>query len=66
MVDLTLLPPTFTTSTALSSGVHPRDLYAWRDDGQVIELSRGVFRRAGAPEASYPDLLAVAHRVRGV
>ncbi|WP_408649980.1 type IV toxin-antitoxin system AbiEi family antitoxin domain-containing protein [Jatrophihabitans sp.] len=57
-----LLPPTFTTAAALSRGVHPRNLYAWRDDGQVIELSRGVFRRADAPPASYPDLLAVAYR----
>ncbi|MGV8910686.1 MAG: type IV toxin-antitoxin system AbiEi family antitoxin domain-containing protein [Propionicimonas sp.] len=56
------LPSTFTTSVALSRGVHPRDLYAWRDGGQIVELSRGVFRRADAPAASYPDLLAVAHR----
>lgn len=56
------LPPTFTTRTALTLGVHPRDLYAWRDAGQVVELSRGVFRRADAPPASYPDALAVAYR----
>ena len=56
------LPPTFTTQTALALGVHPRHLYAWRDAGQVIELSRGVFRRADAPPASYPDALAVAFR----
>lgn len=42
--------------------MHPRDLYAWRDGGQIVELSRGVFRRADAPPASYPDLLAVAYR----
>jgi predicted transcriptional regulator of viral defense system len=42
--------------------VHPRDLYAWRDVGLIVELSRGVFRRADAPPASYPDLIAVAHR----
>jgi predicted transcriptional regulator of viral defense system len=56
------LPNTFTARTARSVGVHPRDLYAWRDDGRIVELSRGVFRRADAPEASYPDFLAVAHR----
>lgn len=56
------LPDTFTTRAALASGVHPRDLYAWRDGGQLVELSRGVFRRADAPPASYPDLLAVAYR----
>jgi predicted transcriptional regulator of viral defense system len=37
-------------------------LYEWRDSGEVIELSRGVFRKADAPQASFPDLLAVAHR----
>lgn len=61
-MDLELLPPTFTTAMARSQGVHPRDLYAWRDDGEIVELSRGVFRRADAAPASYPDLLAVAHR----
>jgi hypothetical protein len=42
--------------------VHSRDLYRWRDDGDVIELSRGVFRRADAPAAARPDELAVARR----
>nr|CEL14940.1 hypothetical protein [Kibdelosporangium sp. MJ126-NF4] len=57
------LPPTFTTRTALRHGLHPRDLYRLRDLGEVLELSRGVFRRTDAPPASLPDLLAVAHRV---
>lgn len=56
------LPDTFTTATALARGVHPRDLYSARDSGDIVELSRGVFRRADAPPASYPDLLAVAYR----
>ena len=56
------LPATFTTATARAAGVHPRELYRWRDDGKVVALSRGVFRRADAPPASYPDLLAVAYR----
>lgn len=56
------LPSTFTTREATERGVHPRDLYRWRDDGDVIELSRGVFRRADAPAASRPDELAVARR----
>lgn len=68
MADLSgALPPTFTTKTARSLGVHPRELYAWRDAGEVTELSRGVFRRADAGPASYPDVLAVAYRVpRGI
>lgn len=61
-VTLGSLPATFTTATARHSGVHPRDLYHARDAGEIVELSRGVFRRADAPAASYPDLLAVAFR----
>jgi hypothetical protein len=60
--SLQVLPDTFTTATARGRGVHPRDLYAWRDSGEVVELSRGVFRRADAEAASWPDLLAVAYR----
>ncbi len=56
------LPVTFTTKVALEQGLHPRELYRLRDTGELIELSRGVFRRADAPLASLPDLLAVAHR----
>ena len=59
---ITELPPTFTTGTALAAGLHPRDLYTARDIGLILELSHGVFRRADAPPASFPDLLAVAHR----
>lgn len=61
-VDIEALPPTFTTRTALVHGLHPRDLYRMRDDGVLIELSRGVFRQADAPVPSWPDLLAVAYR----
>lgn len=56
------LPSTFTTEVSRALGVHSRDLYAWRDDGRIIELSRGVFRRRDAPPASYPEIIAVAHR----
>ena len=47
-----LLAPTFTTKAALALGVHPRDLYAWRAGGLLIELSRGVFRTVDAPPAT--------------
>jgi len=63
MAGLQDLPSTFTTGQALRAGVHPRLLYTWRNEGDVLELSRGVFRRADAPPASYPDFLAVAFRV---
>lgn len=62
LVEGTSLPSTFTTKDARILGVHPRDLYAWRDRGDVVELSRGVFRRGDAPAPSFPDALAVAHR----
>lgn len=50
------------TAGPLDMGVHPRDLYRWRDEGGVLELSRGVFRRADAPVPTFPDLLAVGLR----
>lgn len=62
MTRLDALPPTFTTGTALRSGLHRRDLYRSRDEGELHELSRGVFRKAEAPEPTFPDLLAVALR----
>ena len=57
-----ILPQTFTTKTARELGVHYRDLYGWRDDGHLTQLSRGVFRRSDAPPATFPDLLAVSYR----
>lgn len=62
MRDLGGLPATFTTGQAMAVGVHSRDVYRWRDEGLTFELSRGVYRRADAPLASYPDLLAVSLR----
>ena len=56
------LPSTFTTSEALNAGMHPRELYGLRDEGIILELSRGVFRRADAPAATWPDLLAIQLR----
>lgn len=62
MFALQTLPNTFTTKTALKSGVHPSTLYRWREDGEIIELSRGVFRQTDAPLPTYPDFLAAAYR----
>ena len=62
MVGLDSLPATFTTADVRVAGVHPRELYGWRDSGEIVELSRGVFRRADASTPTYPDLLAVAYR----
>lgn len=57
------LANTFTTAEALGGGMHRRELYGLRDDGTLIELSRGVFRWANAPAPTFPDLLAVSRRV---
>jgi hypothetical protein len=56
------LPVTFTAGEAHRAGVHSRELYRWRDGGELVELSRGVFRRADAVAPTYPNFLAVAHR----
>ena len=50
------------TKDAISAGIHPRTLYALRDDGTVELLSRGLYRLADAPPLANPDLIAVAKR----
>lgn len=60
---LSRLGATFTTKQARSAGIHWRDLYSLRDSGDIVELSRGVYRKATAPETAQLDLLAVAARV---
>ncbi|HEX7302430.1 type IV toxin-antitoxin system AbiEi family antitoxin domain-containing protein [Lentzea sp.] len=57
------LPNTFTTGQANKAGLHFRRLYRLRDEGDLLELSRGVFRKAEAPAPTWPDLLAVSMRV---
>ena len=50
------------TTQALALGVHPAALYALRDNGQLIELARGLYRLADAMEARNPDLAIVGAR----
>ncbi len=52
----------FKAGDAIQAGVHPRDLYALRDGGFLVELSRGVFRLADAEMSPYLDLVAVSRR----
>lgn len=52
----------FKAGDALEVGIHPRDLYALRDEGFLVELSRGVFRLADAEMNPYLDLVAVSLR----
>jgi hypothetical protein len=62
MTDLAELPATFTTAMASRAGVHSRRLADWKHDGEVMELSRGVYRRLDAPLPVHPDFLAVSYR----
>lgn len=52
----------FEARDAFAAGVHPRDLYALRDGGFLVELSRGVFRLSDAEMSPYLDLVAVSRR----
>ncbi|HEX2740717.1 MAG TPA: type IV toxin-antitoxin system AbiEi family antitoxin domain-containing protein [Rubrobacter sp.] len=52
----------FRAGDAAGAGVHPRVLYALRDEGFLVELSRGVFRIADAEMSPYLDLVAVSRR----
>lgn len=56
------LPPTFTTAQARQALLSPRDLAVSVVEGAIDELSRGVYRRADAPETAHADLLAVCAR----
>ncbi|MFZ5593180.1 MAG: type IV toxin-antitoxin system AbiEi family antitoxin domain-containing protein [Pseudomonadota bacterium] len=53
------------TSVALRLGIHPRTLYAMRDQGLLERLSRGLYRLADLPPLGNPDLVAVALKVPG-
>ena len=51
------------TKDVLAAGVHPRTLYALRDEGIIECLSRGLYRLSDAPVLANPDLVTVAKRV---
>jgi predicted transcriptional regulator of viral defense system len=59
---LAALGGTARTRDILAEGVHARDVYAARDSGALLELSRGVFALATRPPVE-PDLVAVAVRM---
>ncbi len=54
---------TLRTADALSAGIHPRTLYAMRDQGLLEPLSRGLYRLVELPALGNPDLVTVALRV---
>jgi predicted transcriptional regulator of viral defense system len=60
--ELRELGPVFRSGDAVAAGVTWRDLYALRDDGQIIELSRGLFQLADQ-SLEQLDFVAVCGRV---
>lgn len=51
------------TSGAVSHGIHPRTLYALRDDGTVQAISHGLYCLRDHALLNQPDLVAAALRV---
>jgi len=51
------------TSQALRLGIHPRTLYEMRDANRIVQLGRGLYRLAEAPETEHLDLITVAAKV---
>lgn len=54
---------TIRTGEALAGGIHPRTLYALRDNGTLEMVTRGLYRLASLPPAGDPDLALVAGRI---
>jgi predicted transcriptional regulator of viral defense system len=46
----------------IEGGARWEDLYRLRDSGELIELSRGIYRVADAPAIAHLDLMAVCRR----
>ena len=51
------------TGEALEQGIHRRTLYAMRDAGMLERLDRGLYRLAGLPPLSDPDLVTVGRKI---
>jgi predicted transcriptional regulator of viral defense system len=54
---------TLRMSDTLRAGISRRTLYAMRDEGVLVQLSRGVYRLASLPALGTPDLVTVSARV---
>lgn len=61
LTRLRRIGPVFRSKEALAAGVSWRDLYALRDHGEIMELSRGLFRLADTISANL-DFVAVCGR----
>jgi predicted transcriptional regulator of viral defense system len=49
-------------SQALAKGVSRSALYGMRDEGRIVQVSRGIYRLAELPDPSEPDLSIVCLR----
>lgn len=56
------LGPVFRSRDAIGAGVSWRDLYMLRDDGVIIELSRGLYQLAEAAGSGNVDFVIVCAR----
>lgn len=54
---------TLRTAQALQRGIQPRTLYQMRDNGLLVQESRGIYRLADSPAWSNPDLALVVLRI---
>lgn len=55
------------TDQAIKLGIHPRTLYALRDEARLERMERGLYRLANAEPLGNPDFVTVALKVpRGV
>lgn len=54
--------PMFRSKDAVAAGVSWRDLYALRDQGEILELSRGLYQLPDATGMSNVDFVAVCGR----
>jgi predicted transcriptional regulator of viral defense system len=51
------------TSQAIRLGISPRTLYALRDAGRIVEVTRGAYRLPESSSIEHPDLVQVALRI---
>lgn len=56
---------TLKTGDAVKAGIHPRTLYAMRDEGLIARLSRGLYRLIDFPVTASPDLVTVTMKLQG-
>ncbi len=52
------------TSQALALGISPRTLYTLYEEGQLVQMSRGLYRLAESQPLAQPDLVTVATKIR--